>query len=56
MNHSAADCRVQTGDRIAQMIIENIDMSDAMEVDSLQQTERGTQALEVRICQLEEHQ
>ena len=38
-NHGKADCRIQAGDRIAQLIIEKIDTSDMMEVDDLEVTE-----------------
>jgi len=43
MNHGKNSYQVQEGDRIAQMIIEKIDMSDMMEVDNLRITERGNQ-------------
>jgi len=41
VNHGKADCRVQEGDRIAQLIIEKINISDMMEVDELELTERA---------------
>ena len=41
INHGKIDCRIQAGDRIAQIIIEKIDMSDMMEVDQLEATERA---------------
>jgi len=41
MNHGKMSYQVQEGDRIAQMIIEKIDMSGTMEVDNLQLTDRG---------------
>ena len=41
INHSNTECRIMEGERIAQMIIERIDMSDAMEVDELEDTSRG---------------
>jgi len=41
MNHGKKSYQVQEGDRIAQMIIETIDMSDMMEVDNLRITDRG---------------
>jgi len=41
MNHGKMSYQVQEGDRIAQMIIEKIDMSGMMEVDRLQITDRG---------------
>jgi len=40
MNHGRKNYQVQEGDRIAQMIIEKIDMSGMMEVDHLQITDR----------------
>ena len=39
--HGKIDCRIQAGDRIAQMIIEKIDMSDRMEIDQLETMERA---------------
>ena len=39
INHRKIDCRIQVGDRIAQLIIEKIDTSDMMEVDDLEVTE-----------------
>ena len=41
INHGKIDCRMQAGDRIAQMIIERIEMSHMMEVDQLETTERA---------------
>jgi len=41
MNHSNKSYQVQEEDRIAQMIIEKIDTSGMIEVDSLQTTDRG---------------
>jgi len=41
INHSNNDCHITEGERITQMIIEKIDMSDAMEVDELEDTIRG---------------
>jgi len=41
MNHGKKRYQVQEGDRIAQMIIEKIDMSGMMEVDHLPITDRG---------------
>jgi len=41
INHGKADCRIQEGDRIAQLIIERINTSDIMEVDELELTERA---------------
>jgi len=40
-NHGEADCLYKAGDRIAQIIIEKIANTDAMEVDDLGVTERG---------------
>ena len=41
INHGKIDCRIQAGDRIAQLIIERIDTSDMMEVDDLEVTGRA---------------
>ena len=41
VNQGKADCRIQPGDRIAQLIIEKIDTSDFTEVDNLKNTERA---------------
>ena len=41
-NHGKADCLYKAGDRIAQLIVEKIANTDAMEVDDLETTERGT--------------
>jgi len=41
VNHGEADCRIQEGDRIAQLIIEKITTSDMVEVDELELTERA---------------
>jgi len=41
-NHGEADCVFKSGDRIAQLIIEKVANADAMEVDDLETTERGT--------------
>jgi len=41
INHSNDDCHIMKGERIAQMIIANVDMSDAMEVDKLEDTIPG---------------
>jgi len=40
-NHGEADCFYKAGDRIAQLIIEKIANTDAMEVDDVGVTERG---------------
>jgi len=39
IDHGKADCRIQEGDRIAQLIIEKINISDIMEVHELELTE-----------------
>ena len=41
INHGKNNCRIQPGDRIAQLIIKKIDTSDMMEVDDLEITERA---------------
>ena len=41
VNQGKADCRIQPGDRIAQLIIEKIETSDLTEVDNLENTERA---------------
>ena len=41
INYGKIDCRIQAGDRIAQLIIERIDTSDMMEVDNLEVTGRA---------------
>jgi len=40
INHGKVDCRIQEGDRIAQLIIEKMNTSDIIEVDELEFTER----------------
>lgn len=40
-NHSDKDFPVKVGDRIAQLIIEKISETDIVEVDKLDDTERG---------------
>jgi len=40
INHCKADCRIQDGDPIAQLIIEKINTSDIREVDELELRER----------------
>jgi len=40
-NHGEADCVFKAGDRIAQLIVEEVANADAMEVDDLGITERG---------------
>jgi len=41
INHGEADCRIQEGERIAQLIMEKISTSDVMEVDEVEITERA---------------
>jgi len=41
VNHGKADCRIQEGDQIAQLIIEKINTSDILAVDELELTERA---------------
>ena len=41
VNHGKNDCRIQPGNRMAQLIMEKIDTSDMMEVDDLEKTERA---------------
>jgi len=40
-NHGTDDFEVQVGDRVAQLILEKVAMSRAVEVESLDETERG---------------
>jgi len=40
-NHGQSDCSLKAGNRIAQLIVENIADADAMEIDDLATTERG---------------
>jgi len=40
-NHGKADCVFKAGDRIAQLIMEKVANTDAMEVDDLETTQRG---------------
>lgn len=40
-NFGEEDFEVSVGDRIAQLILEQVSMADATEVDSLEETERG---------------
>jgi len=44
INHSNDDCHIMEGEGIAQMIIEKIDISDAMEADELEDRIRGEAA------------
>src|ERR1700761_6245123 len=41
INHGVVDFEVKIGDRIAQLILEKVDMADAEEVKELPSTERG---------------
>ena len=41
INQGKIDCRIQAGDRIAQLIIEKIDTADMMEVGNLEVTKRA---------------
>jgi len=45
-NHGEADCLYKAGDQVAQLIIEKIANTDAMEVDDLGVTERGKMGFE----------
>ena len=40
-NHANTDLKVEAGDRVAQLILEKISYADMVEVDSLDDTERG---------------
>lgn len=40
-NFGDKDFEVEVGDRVAQLVLERIDMADAVEVDDLEDTERG---------------
>ena len=40
-NHSDEDLQIEVGDRVAQLVIEQISMAPLTEVDSLDDTERG---------------
>lgn len=40
-NHSYEDLQIEVGDRVAQLVIEQISMAPLTEVDSLDDTERG---------------
>ena len=42
LNHGTEDYQFKAGDRIAQLIIEKIQLDEAMEIDELDETERGT--------------
>ena len=42
-NHGTEDYQFKAGDRIAQLIVEKIQLDEAMEIDELDQTERGTE-------------
>ena len=41
-NHGTEDYQFKAGDRIAQLIVENIPLDEAMEIDELDETEPGT--------------
>ena len=45
-NHGSTDYGFQAGDRIAQLIVERIQTSEAVRVDELVETERGTQGFD----------
>ena len=42
-NHGMEDHQFKAGDRIAQIIVEKIQQDEAMEIDELDETERGTE-------------
>jgi deoxyuridine 5'-triphosphate nucleotidohydrolase len=42
LNHGQADFPVKVGDRVAQLVVEQVDMSDCQEVEDLDATERGS--------------
>ena len=42
-NHGTEDYEFKAGDRIAQLIVEKIQLDEAMEIDKLDETERGTE-------------
>ena len=42
-NHGTEDYQFKAGHRIAQLIVERIQLDKAMEIDELNETERGTQ-------------
>ena len=42
-NHGTEDYQFKAGDRIAQLIVEKIQLPKAMEIDELDETERGTE-------------
>ena len=41
-NHGDSDLEVKHGDRIAQLVLEKISYADIVEVDNLDETERGS--------------
>ena len=50
-NHGKEDYQFKAGDRIAQLIVKRIRLDKAMEIDELDETERGTQGFGSRdIC------
>ena len=42
-NHGTEDYQFKAGDRIAQLIVVKIQLDEAMEIDELDETERGTE-------------
>ena len=42
-NHGTEDYQFKAGDRIAQLIVEKIQLDEAMEIDKLDETQRGTE-------------
>jgi len=42
-NHGDTSCEFKAGDRLVQLIVEKIQKHDAMEIDNLDDTERGAQ-------------
>ena len=40
-NHSEIDFKVAAGDRVAQLILEKIEIAEVVEVEELEETERG---------------
>ena len=48
LNHETEDYQFKAGDRIAQLIVEKIQLKEAMEVDELDKTEREIKGFGVR--------